>query len=486
MPADPLSTFDERLQSFKNPVVVNGKKIKWRFVAIPGEQLAKLNFYFDPQSDPNGTTQSDVICCALCNRLTRNLSQLKAKKRNVIETLANVLWEHWIQSENECLLSYIRCILLRAGNVPEAPCRIDWAADPVLADPIQLRERITNCTLSVYRVTRGIDLSEKDWISLGNAALTKVDESYFKTLLTGNSSNRRGPARKFLDLAKHPNAYYCFFCNSVVNVDLSIQDPIVEHYSTNSKCYFIEKLLQHDELVKKKIESLKPHHHGIDDSSKEKEPFHNKPQISQPKKRKLQRSPTQGISGDEFDSSNMSFTASPPRKQLVINFKEHVYRKKDSIKKRNVILDDSKDDFSFSIGGHSAFEIPSQSSPVKFVEVSEGSINQDNNKEQNIDNKVEEQLSPSKETKADNEILKRLSRSVSSDSDSQSNDQIIDDSKNVELKVLNDLNIEACFSSDESDGVKTSNSTAYSTPIPSPKHSSSLQSSQRLSRLRHL
>ena len=210
---------EARLQSFHTSKVVRKKKYTWRFKLIPPEYLAKLGFYFDPR--PN---RADSIGCVYCHRNTSGIRESRAKSRDTLETMCNVLMLHLDNQDTSCLLSYLKLKLMRDAmyNVGVS----DWANDRFFGDPFE--SHVVRMLRQVYANREQEDWDADDLIYSG---LVPYNSSFsaFKELVSEYVNNTAGVSY-----------YFCFYCKGLVKYQGSVH-PIVAHFNdSNPGCYFFE------------------------------------------------------------------------------------------------------------------------------------------------------------------------------------------------------------------------------------------------------
>lgn len=414
---------EARLQSFRTSKVVRKKKYTWRFKLIPPEYLAKLGFYFDPR--PN---RADSISCIYCHRNTSGIRESRARSRDTLETMCNVLMLHLGGHDSSCLLSYLKLKLMKDAMYSAGAS--DWANDRFFGDPFE--SHVVRMLRKVYANREQEDWDANDLIYSG---LVPYNSSFsaFKELVPEYVSNTAGISY-----------YFCFYCKSLVRYRESVH-PIVAHFNDcNPGCYFFEHVKlklgpiealteeallefckkvtitdnleedersgsveQHQEPVEELgteqgddkeldissspplvIPSLaedaerKPQDSDNNNGSSSDNPHHNSSIVpfkrkftgntSSPQSRKrikLTRSSPQRISLNSSidEASNPSIKT----KAIIVDLEQHVERKKDTTIKHNLLLDSDESSsgkggaFSFSNQGNSHFEL--DVSPTKSI-----------------------------------------------------------------------------------------------------------------------
>lgn len=351
---------ESRIKSFQKTSIVDGKKYRWRYTLIPYHAMAKLGFFYCPSRDPTtGKIHKDAVGCIYCRKVTHDFRECRSKKKDVIETLMRVLRQHLENHTPRCLLAHMKLKVLE--DVLSEKGSVVWKQDEFLSDPL------ANKVQDLFRFT-----FEGNWQyntenlgpeRMARAGLVRYDSSFtaFEELF-GEGSN---------------DASYCIYCKKILGHWQPNDDPLREHFkgSSGGKCFFftnIDKELVESLQQSVKIETeessgdsekdMAPHSQNRlkSDDGTLAEQFDDKP--PERRRRKLKRNFTNLVSDGEFDS-DPSFRLEED-KDLVLDFKGHKQRANE-VERKNAILDDSKDEFSFSAQGHSTFEIPPPSSSSK-------------------------------------------------------------------------------------------------------------------------
>lgn len=389
-----MLSFEARIKSFKSTFMLEGKKYRWRYTLISSEAMAKLGFFYNPTKDENsGEVHKDAVGCCFCKRITYNLGGCRSKKKDTVETMISVLRQHLLSHNSQCLMSYLKLRALE--DFSSGSKRTDWESDKYLSNPLDKEmEDFREFTFAGNWSHTDEVLLPKNMASSG---LIRYDSSYtgFEDLMDNDATD----------------ACYCVYCKKVMVSWQSNDNPLWEHYKScnGGQCHFFQTLEKknkvlvdelrnrYDILNKEAQESCDSIH--MDSSSVSVTPSNPRPvsdtsfepedgeiirnvlpvgpgdiqkdvlrstSVSpRKKKRKLKSISTAKLSDDEICDEQSSNHGD---KDLVIKFKEHIERVKD-VGRKNKILDDSKDDFSFDAHGHSTFEIPLTSTvlPVKDV-----------------------------------------------------------------------------------------------------------------------
>ena len=88
-----------RLQTFQEQFEVSGKRMKWRYTAIPGDLLAHLGMYYAPVVTDGAA--DNQVCCIYCGGSTGDLQSYRSKRKRKLETIYNVLKAHY--EEHSCV-----------------------------------------------------------------------------------------------------------------------------------------------------------------------------------------------------------------------------------------------------------------------------------------------------------------------------------------------------------------------------------------------
>lgn len=465
---------DARIRSFQNTAMVDGKKFRWRYTVIPYYAMARLGFFYHPiKDDENDDILKDAVGCIYCRKITHNFGECRSKKKNTIDTMMGVLRQHLGNGNSDCLLSHLKLKVLE--DFMDEMGSIDWNNDQFFSNPID--KKVVDF--------RKFSFNDSWPYSSGNLSIENIAEA---GLLLYDSSYTGFEEIMEKDIK---GACYCVYCKKIVGSWQLDDCPLQEHYKScnGGKCFFFDKLkinsdpnnvLQelreklakfeqnpaetsknsnsesylkqplspnHENVSESTAASDDPSHELISESSSESEQNSGDIQTFSPtlfnklplkKKRKLKKFSTRMLSDDneEVDlvDQQVSFLED---KDLVVKFKEHVNKAK-AVSRKNRILDDSNDDFSFSNHGHSTFEIPSVSA-----------------------------VSPTRNVAHTNNLLEDVNvRSLSNNNSSTSsadNDYIVDMTSTNKDK-LESVPIDGDLSSDSS-----LLSSAESTPIQSPK-----------------
>ncbi|CAI4045205.1 hypothetical protein SUVZ_10G2720 [Saccharomyces uvarum] len=457
-----MTRLENRLRTFQDGVVLQKKKLRWSFKVIPYQAMAKLGFYFDPVIDPKTSKlNKDSVRCCYCHRRTYNVRDCRSRKKNVLETLSNIMRRHLTDSDNKqiCLLVYLRNKLLKDYSFHMGVS--DWKNDKYFSDPDS--EIMLNFRRFTFKDDwpHGISQNEHQLNieNMVNAGLIRYDTSI------------EGLKDPNMDKALMSDSCYCIYCKQSLQGWSSHDDPVRRHYDISQKgnCYFFQirnrfEKVRNDKystistsdtinqsceatttpveeekeevvavkntsqsqnsLISSSSPSRYPRKYGDDESNnfviqhnisvlsetkgedskenkiKEKQQIHLEngnttlradktnqdvfvvengtsltpvakegkrqnsqlAQLSSPirKRRKFRRISPRRIF-DEEDSGNSfhnnTVGSENKDKDLVIDFTSHINKTRDTGRK-NAILDDSTDEFSFSNQGHSTFDIP--------------------------------------------------------------------------------------------------------------------------------
>lgn len=332
-----MLTVESRIKSFQRTSIVDGKKFRWRYTLIPYESMARLGFFYCPSRDPvTGIIYKDAVGCIYCRRITYDLKDCRSKRKDVVETLMSVLKQHWETHEPRCLYSYMKWKILQGFNG-------DWNEDEWFCNPLDAKIR---CLFAFtyennWPYADSLNLSAQN---MAEAGLVRYDNSFtgFEELMGETDTD----------------ACYCIYCKQILGHWQQNDNPLKEHFkaSRGGQCFFFLK------LDRGLVESIRDtidisQEHNTNDGGEQLATYSSPQMGSSPlrKKRKLKRNNTQLISDDSDPSFRLD-----EAKDLVLDFKAHRERINE-LGRKNPILDDSKDEFSFSTHGNSAFEIPSPS-----------------------------------------------------------------------------------------------------------------------------
>ncbi|CAI4043953.1 hypothetical protein SKDZ_10G2850 [Saccharomyces kudriavzevii ZP591] len=480
-----MTKLENRLKTFRDGVVLQKKKLKWSFKVIPYQAMAKLGFYFDPVIDPmTSKLKKDSVRCCYCHRRTYSVRDCRSKKKNVLETLSNIMMKHLTDPDNNqvCLLIYLRNKLLTDYSFHMGVS--DWKNDKYFSNPDN--ENVLHLRRFTFENNWPHGISQNECQlnveSMVNAGLIRYDSS-----IDGlNDPN--------VDKALMNDSCYCIYCKQSLQGWSLHDDPVRRHYeiSKSGNCYFfqtrnrfenmrntkgssndasniisrnVEVSTTSDEEEKEEVIAVKstsqsqnfvlnssssstdPHSNdgnqsnnsviqhrmstlnGKEDDAKEKEQINlenenatleghtrchgisvderdviltpnvkedKRPnlqgmQLSSPirKRRKLKRiSPRKIFDEDDSENSvkNTTVGTDDKDKDLIIDFTGHINKTRD-VGRKNAILDDSADEFSFSNQGHSTFDIPIPTSSHLFRDISSDNNNgtQEDNTDANVD-----------------------------------------------------------------------------------------------------
>ncbi|QLQ79047.1 hypothetical protein HG537_0B03940 [Torulaspora globosa] len=458
----PMCNLEARIKSFRNTTIIDGKKYRWPYTVIPFEEMAKLGFFYNPfkDSENGGEICRDAVQCVYCKSITYDFKECRSKKKDIIETMMNVLRRHLANDGERCLMSNMKLQALRDVSIGFGS--VKWEETPVFCDP--LGEKATNLRKFTFEMNWDIKSDHLTAQKMSEAGLLRYDSSFtgFEDLTEGQVND----------------ACYCIYCKRLVASWQSHDDPLLEHYkSCDGNCFFF-KSMKADINYKETLQQLEDklsnstlangtgkEHCGVTEAFSEKEdatfdkigeeddvqeeepvlaPGSPSPegeedeQVSSPikspvrKKRLLRKSSTKRYFED--DTSNISETGINQDKDLVVEFKDHVEKAR-IIGRKNKILDDSSGDFSFSAQGQSTFEIPAI--PVRLPA----------NKFEKVDEETEEQRDVS-----------HSERSASHEEQKESTDSDLHNGR------LNAIPIDGILSPDTS-----LRSSVASTPIRSPQ-----------------
>lgn len=451
-----MTKLENRLRTFQDGVALEKKKLKWSFKVIPYQAMAKLGFYFDPVIDPKTSKlKKDSVRCCYCHRQTYNVRDCRSKRKDVLETLSNIMRQHLTVTDNKqvCLLIYLRNKLLTDYSFHMGVS--DWKNDKYFSNPDD--ENVINLRKFTFQDNWPHSGSQNEH-PLGiekmvNAGLMRYDSSI------------EGLGDPSMDKTLMNDTCYCIYCKQLLQGWSINDDPMSRHYkvSQNGNCYFFqtrnrfERIKNDNDSITKNCEvsptlgengkrevintktasqrqcplfesppsstgpqlddynektdiSVIQHNISVLDgaqgenvkrnSVEEKEQINmengsttleegninrdvladKKEVISTPtaketkrpnvqltqssspikKKRKFKRISPRKIF-DEEDSehslNNNSANGDNKDKDLVIDFTSHIIKNRD-VGRKNAILDDSTDEFSFSNQGHNTFDIP--------------------------------------------------------------------------------------------------------------------------------
>lgn len=458
-----MTKLEDRFRTFQDGVVLEKKKLKWSFKVIPYQAMAKLGFYFDPVIDPKTSKlRKDSVGCCYCHRRTFNVRDCRSKRKDVLETLGNIMRKHLTDPDNKqvCLLIYLRNKLLTDYSFHMGVS--DWRNDKYFSNPdsedvVSLRkftfednwphddsqnerplgiEKMVNAGLIRYD-------SSIEGLSNPNMDKTLMNDTcyciYCKEMLQGWSVND-DPMRRHYKASQNGNCHFFQTRNrfegvrndngstgisNAINEDCEVsftqeekrEGEVIDVKSTSQSQYSLfdspssnaspqidddddeqanNSVIQHNMSVLdgKKAEN------GKQNNVEEKDQINSKnwgttleggdinreisvdkkdvistptaieakrsnvqlTQLSSPirKKRKFKRISPRKIFDEEDSQSSLSnntASAGNKDKDLVIDFTSHIIKNRD-VGRKNAILDDSTDEFSFSNQGHSTFDIP--------------------------------------------------------------------------------------------------------------------------------
>lgn len=392
-----MYNLDARIRSFQNTVMVDGKKFRWRYTVIPYYAMARLGFFYHPIKDhETDEIHKDAVGCIYCRKITYNFGECRSKKKNTIETMIGVLRQHLGSGNSDCLLSHLKLKVLE--DFMDEMGSIDWNTDQFFSNPFD--QKVLDFRKFTFNDSWPYSSGNLSIKNISEAGLLLYDSSYtgFEEILEKDIKG----------------ACYCVYCKKIVGSWQLDDCPLQEHYKSCSggKCFFFDKLkINSDphnvlEELREKLskfeqnkadtiekfnsesllkQSLSPNQKTVSESTARSEDSSNEVlsessseseqnggdiqtfsttlfnKLPLKKKRKLKKFSTRMLS-DEDEEANLvdqqdNFLED---KDLVVKFKEHVNRAKE-VSRKNRILDDSNDDFSFSNHGHSTFEIPSVS-----------------------------------------------------------------------------------------------------------------------------
>ena len=222
-----------RLQTFQEQFEVSGKRMKWRYTAIPGDLLAHLGMYYAPVVTDGAA--DNQVCCIYCGGSTGDLQSYRSKRKRKLETIYNVLKAHY--EEHSC----VNADLIWRYTQKKV---IEWTQVPGFSDPFAA-EFAKYATMTFQSVPSKFDHNDKHHATVNGcvqAGLINYDIS-----LTN-----------FQDMAKDQerSACFCPYSQSIVILQRELT-PIQSHYATcaNNQCYFLEKYASNhgDELESLKL-----------------------------------------------------------------------------------------------------------------------------------------------------------------------------------------------------------------------------------------
>ncbi|KAG0672194.1 hypothetical protein C6P45_003669 [Maudiozyma exigua] len=437
--------YDEtkRSESFKVPRIIYKKKYSWRYTVIPADMLAKLGFYYYPVPNKDKKMQTDSIKCIYCNKITMGLKKCRAKNKDILQTISNVLELHIGDSPRNCLLCFLRLKLINDSRLNSNTSNWDndkWFNRPFNLAMLQLFEKTYINNLELH------NLSKASINRLARGGLIKYDSSY--------AAFKEEPYVKSISPTS-TLLTFCIFSKTIISIPIDLLNDKVRsvmtlHYTKcdNGKCHFFKMLrnlpgspkvvstewlqqftydyglphskyysrdeaqhsndsvVHHAELFQNSgNENLhesdnivgKVHSNTSKEIDKEEDrdakiiPQKRKASAESPSKRqtrKLLRSSPQRISASEFSFTDKEDDFSPSDKdevsnEVMINFKSHVQRRKKQLAKSNRLLDDNDDSdlFSFSAHGHSTFDIPARTTAPLNQNLAEPTIPSSNKKQ---------------------------------------------------------------------------------------------------------
>lgn len=377
----PMCNLHTRIKTFRNTAVIDGKKFRWPYTVIPFEGMAKLGFFYCPFKDSKHGDEvcRDAVQCIFCKQITHDFRECRSKKKDTTETMTNVLRHHLATNKEPCLLSELKLRALQDVSIEYGT--MNWEETPVFCDPLgQNATDLRKFTFEMNWDLVGDNLSPQ---KMSEAGLLRYDSSF-----TGFEELPEIEVR---------DACYCIYCKRLVGSWQSNDDPLLEHYksSDGGNCYFFRTMRSDSHyndtiqyLQEKFAKAMDTEHRDVEggtiqahDSSlsrsmeqeidievedppaMESSPMlaNENEQLSSPmksptrKRRLLRKSTTKRYF--EGDTSNASEMGPDEDKDLIVDIKEHVEKAR-NVGRKNKILDDSSDDFSFSAQGHSTFEIP--------------------------------------------------------------------------------------------------------------------------------
>ncbi|CDH16520.1 uncharacterized protein ZBAI_08308 [Zygosaccharomyces bailii ISA1307] len=345
---------ESRIRSFQKMSMVDGKKYRWRYTLIPYQAMARLGFFYCPTKEPSsGRIQKDAVGCIYCRKVTYDFRECRSKKKDVMETLLSVLRQHLDTHTPRCLLAHMKLKILESISNEEAS--VDWNRDEFFYDPLQ--ERVQDLFRLTFEGNWPIGAENLCPRQMARAGLVKYDSSFtgFEELLAEGNSD----------------ASYCIYCKKILGHWQPEDDPLKEHFksSNGGKCFYFSKLdeslvhtlQQSIDATMKESETYSHSGSAFENSDLSQQLRSNSPEK---RRRKLKRNFIKTISDDDHDS-DPSYHLNED-KDLVLDFESHKQRSNE-LERKNAILDDSKDEFSFSAHGHSAFEIPPHSTKSKIA-----------------------------------------------------------------------------------------------------------------------
>ena len=412
----------ERIKSFNVPHTINKKKYSWRYTVIPADMLAKIGFYHNPRPNKDNKIQADSIKCIYCNRSTIELKKCRAKNKDVLVTISNVLELHIGDSPSNCLLCYLRLKLLKDSRLNSNASNWDsdkWFDQPLKLSILRLFEKTfkNNSKLhnksetSVNRIARAglikydssyTSFKEESYVKSISPASTLLTFCIYSKTIIPVSINLLNDDVQSIILLHHKqcNSGKCHFFKMLRSLPESpeeLSEEYLRHFeydysspsrknsSANNSQHTVNSVIRHTELYETSGDQNLPKSQNVSDkihpnTSKENNNDNdlNTKIIPQKRKtftesaskrqtRKLLRSSPQRISASEFSFADKEDNHSvsdnePVSNEITINFKSHVQRRKKQLGKSNKLLDDNDDSdlFSFSAHGHSTFEIPAQ------------------------------------------------------------------------------------------------------------------------------
>ncbi|KAL3230200.1 hypothetical protein RNJ44_01563 [Nakaseomyces bracarensis] len=397
---DRMRLLSARLQTFQEQQEVAGKRVRWRYTAIPDDLLAIAGFYYSPRQDATtGAIQRDSVGCIYCGRVTGDLQSHRSKRKRKLETVYNILTAHneGTGCENTTLI-----LKYREKKV------IKWSAVRTFNDPLG------EGFLSYSRLTFGSGRHNSNTEVFSQAGLIEYNIS-----LT-NFQNMSTPSQ--------PNNGTCFcpYSQCLIYIDPEI-DALKNHFQQckDNQCYFFDcykkqkpelyKILlddipgevnkrdvaeddKFDEISLENESSLEEihednqdpsynstSHYSISEDNSDPHSENTIPNSKTQKKKQLNSESDPDLKPDtqeppkkvrklkklspvHIKELNNSFNAtvdsdSHEEKVPFINFEDHYNRKRDKSRK-NILLDDSIDDVGFSVQG-SVFDIPQPSIPLE-------------------------------------------------------------------------------------------------------------------------
>ncbi|CAI4034487.1 hypothetical protein SMKI_10G2800 [Saccharomyces mikatae IFO 1815] len=455
-----MTKLEDRFKTFQDGVMLDRKKLRWSFKVIPYQAMAKLGFYFDPVVDPKTSKlRKDSVGCCYCRHRTYDIRECRSKRKDVLETLSNIMRKHLTDSNSKqaCLLIYLRNKLLTDHCFHMGVS--DWKNDKYFSNPDS--ENVVSLRKFTF---------ENNWPhnDAQNAHQLDIKNMVDAGLVRYNFSVE-GLSNPNMDKTLMNDSCYCIYCKQLLQGWSIHDDPVKRHYevSKNGDCYFFqtrnrfekkrygktsiidasETSIKNDEIIatldekreedvmvvkstsqRQDILSRSPsssigppidydnrsnnsviqHNTGVlrgtkgghgkqvnveekeqinsegvgtflegqsitrdisldendtlfmPSTKKVKRPNADLTQLSSPirKRRKFKRiSPRKIYDDDGSDLDNNTNGTESKDKDLVIDFTSHIIKTRD-VGRKNAILDDSTDEFSFSNQGHSTFDIP--------------------------------------------------------------------------------------------------------------------------------